>query len=146
MISAVGPDDGRSPTTVYSAGVASIIAELRQVEGVRLVVISAIPVSPDTDKSRLERWGLHRLLWRFFGASYRDLRLMESSLEAADDVAWAVVRPPRLTDKVATDDVRRAWDVPLSRPRTISRAALAQVLLEVATAEPFRGGILTVSQ
>lgn len=146
VISTIGPDNGRGPTRVYSAGVASITAELRRSGCGRLVVISAVPVSAGTDKTRFERWVLHPILWRFFGASYRDLQLMEARLIAAHDVPWAVVRPPRLTDKGADDDVRQAWDVPLSHPRTISREALAKVLLEVATAEPFRGGVLTVSQ
>lgn len=146
VISAIGPDDGRAPTAVYSDGAGSIVAEMRRASVGRVVMISAVPVSAAADKTWFERMVLHPILWRFFGASYRDLRLMEAGLTEVKDVAWAVVRPPRLTDKQAAGDVRRAWDVPLRGAQTISRQALAQVLVEVATAEPFRSGFLTVSQ
>lgn len=146
VISAVGPDDGRRATTVYSAGAAAITAEMRRVGAGRLVVLSAVPVSADEEKTWFERLVLHPMLWRFFGASYRDLRAMEFTLTTAEDLEWAVVRPPRLTDKPPRGSVRAAWNAPLRGARMISRRALARVLLEVATARPFHGGVLTVSE
>lgn len=63
-----------------------------------------------------------------------------------DDLDWVVVRPPRLIDKTPRRSLRTAWNAPLRRTREISRQALARVLLDVATADPFRGGVLTVSE
>lgn len=146
VVSAVGSDDGRRPTTVYSDGVAAITAEMRHGGANRLVVLSAVPVSADGDKTWFERLVLHPVLWRFFGASYTDLRAMESELATAENLEWAVVRPPRLTDQPPRGSLRSAWNAPLRGARTISRRALARVLLQVATAEPFRGGVLTVSE
>lgn len=146
VISAIGPDDGRRPTTVYSDGVHAMINAMGPAGAGRLVVISAVPVSPDTEKTTFERLVLHPILWRFFGPSYLDLRRMETRLQATDDPSWAVVRPPRLTDQQPGRTVRMEWDAPLRRPSKIGHRALAQVLLDVATAEPFRSGVLTVSE
>lgn len=146
VISAIGPDDGRHPTTVYSVGVHAITAQMRR-DGVGwLVVISAVPVSADEEKTWFERLVLHPILWRFFAASYRDLRAMESDLSTMDDLDWVVVRPPRLIGRPPHRSVRTAWNAPLRRTREISRQALARVLLDVATADPFHGGVLTVSE
>lgn len=145
VISAIGPDDGRRPTTVYSDGVRAIISGMRNGGADRLVVISAVPVSAPADKTGFERLVLHPVLWRFFGPSYRDLRAMEADLATTGDLGWAVVRPPQLTERPSDRRVRSAWDVPLRGTRSISHHALAESLLAVATAEPFRSGVLTVS-
>lgn len=146
VISAIGPDNGRAPTVVYSRGMRSILAEMAAAEVTHVVVVSAVPVSAKTEKTWFERWVLHPILWRFFGASYRDLRTMEAELATATEVQAVIVRPPLLTDDSPAATLRTAWDEPLTGPRKISRRALARVLVDVATADPFRSGTLTVTE
>lgn len=146
VISALGPADGRRPTTVYSAGMRAIRAEMNRAGVVRIVAVSAVPVSAADEKTWFERLVLHPILWRFFGQSYRDLRVMESELAETPEIGWAVVRPPRLTDEPGEQPVRSAWDEPLRRTTSISRQALARTLVDVAVAEPFRRGTLTVTR
>ena len=147
VISAIGPDDGRAPTEVYSVGMRAITAEMLRAGVSRIAVISAVPVSADSEKTWFERRVLHPILWRFFGNAYRDLRVMEAELAAARGIQAAVVRPPLLTDdEGAGVPPRLAWDGRLSGVRKISRHTLARLMVDVATAEPFRAGTLTVTE
>lgn len=110
-------------------------------------MISAVPVSADQEKTWFERRVLHPILWRFFGHAYRDLRVMEAELAVAPGIHAVVVRPPLLTDdEGAGVPPRQAWDEQLSGVRKISRHTLARLMVDVATAEPFRTGTLTVTE
>ena len=146
VISALGPDDGRRPSEVCSQGMRTILRQMRLAGVRRVVAVSAVPVSAPSEKTVFERLVLHPILWRFFRESYRDLRLMESEMAAAEDIEWAVVRPPLLTDDTADHAVRMSWSEPLRGARKISRRLLGQTLVETAAAEPFTSGILTVTQ
>ena len=146
VISTLGPDNGRQPTEVCSQGMRTIIRQMRLVGVRRIVAVSAVPVSAPSEKTSFERVVLHPILWRVFGGCYRDLRLMESELAAADDLEWAVVRPPMLTNGTAGRTLRMSWDEPLRGTRKVSRRLLAQTLVDVATAVPFRSGTLTITQ
>ena len=147
VISAIGPDDGRAPTQVYSSGIRAITAEMLNAGVSRIAVISAVPVTADSEKTWFERRVLHPILWKFFGNAYRDLRIMEAELAATRGIQAVVVRPPLLTDdEGAGVPPRMAWDERLSGVRKISRYTLARLMVDVATAEPFRAGTLTVSE
>ena len=146
VVSALGPDSGRKPTRVYSDGIRALLNEMGHAGVARVVAVSAVPVSSAADKTGFERRILHPILWRFFGESYRDLRVMESELAGTRGIEWAVVRPPLLTDRDATRPLRMAWNEPLRGTKRVSRRALAQTLVDVAIAEPFRTGTLTVTE
>ena len=147
VISAIGPDDGRTPTEVYSRGMQAITAEMSRADVTRIVAISAVPVSADSEKTWFERRVLHPILWKFFGHAYRDLRVMETELAAVPGIQAAVVRPPLLTDDEGAGVApRMAWDERLPGVRKISRQTLARLLVDVATAHPFRSGTLTVTE
>lgn len=146
VISTLGPESGRQPTRVCSQGMRTIVRQMRLATVRRVVAVSAVPVSTPGEKTAFERVVLHPILWRFFGECYRDLRLMESELAAADDLQWAVVRPPMLTNGTAGQTLRISWDEPLRGTRKVSRRLLAQTLVETATAVPFRSGTLTITQ
>ncbi|MFT4164018.1 MAG: NAD(P)H-binding protein [Microlunatus sp.] len=147
VISAIGPDDGRAPTEVYSVGMRAITAEMLRARVSRVAAISAVPVAADSEKTWFERRVLHPILWKFFGGAYRDLRVMEAELAVARGIQAAIVRPPLLTDdEGAGVPPRMAWDERLPGVRKISRHTLARVMIDVATAEPFRTGILTVTE
>lgn len=147
VISAIGPDDGRAPTAVYSGGMRAITAEMTHAGVTRIAAISAVPVAADSEKTWFERRVLHPILWTFFGNAYRDLRIMEAELAATREIQAVIVRPPLLTDdEGAGVPPRMAWDERLPGVRKISRHTLARLMVDVATAEPFRTGTLTVTE
>lgn len=130
VASALGVPGGKGPTTVYSAGVANILEAMHTAGVRRFIGVSALPVTPRTEVSALERFVIFPILYRFFGESYADMARMEEVLRSSD-VDWTVVRPPKLTDGPATDRYRTAVNRHLQRGRTISRADLAAAMLRL---------------
>lgn len=145
VINAIGPRSGKVPAQIYSTGAANIGAEMRR-EGVRrLVTISAVPASLTQEKTAFERYFLHPILWRFFGPSYSDLRVMEAGLRDTSNIDWTIIRPPLLTDDKPTGTYRTAIDTHLKRVRKISRADLASAMLASSADDDLIGHVLTVS-
>jgi putative NADH-flavin reductase len=130
VVSALGASSGREPTTVYSAGVANIIDVMGHAGVRRFVGISAIPVTPREDVGAFQRLVVFPLLYRFFGGSYADMARMERLLQNST-LDWTVIRPPRLTNGPATARYRTAVNEQLPKAGKISRADLADALLNV---------------
>jgi putative NADH-flavin reductase len=128
VLSALGTQAMRQPTTVYSQGTAAILTAMARNGVTRFVGISAIPLTPNAEKSLLERRVVHPLLHHFFGGGYDDMRRMERLL-ADSQVIWTIFRPARLTNGPKTDHYRTACDGRLSRAWSISRADLAEAML-----------------
>lgn len=128
VLSALGTHAMRQPTTVYSQGTAAIITAMARSGVARFVGVSAIPLTPGTEKSPLERRVVHPLLHRFFGGGYDDMRQMERLL-ADSQVTWTIFRPARLTNGPRTARYRTAHDRRLPRAWSISRADLASAML-----------------
>ena len=145
VMNAIGPHNGKKPTDVYSRGAANVTAEMRRAGVRRLVTISAVPASLPQEKNLFERYLLHPILWRFFGPSYSDLRLMEAALHQSTDIDWTIIRPPLLTDDVWTGAYRTAIDSRLKGAKKISRADLADAMLAAAANDSLIGRVLTVS-
>lgn len=146
VISTLGPRDVKSPTTVYSSGAANIVEQMRAAGVRRLVVLSAVPVSPPEEMTFFVRHVGRPILWRFFGHGYRDLQAMEAALRSeATDIDWTVVRPPLLVDTPRRGGVRRAVNTPLERPKKISRADLGAELIDIAADESLAHSVVTVS-
>lgn len=145
VIVAVGPHNGKKPTEVYSRGLAAVTAEMRRADVKRLVIISAIPASLPYEKNLFERYLLHPILWRFFGPSYTDLRVMEKTLRDTTDLAWTIIRAPLLTDDQPTGTFRTAIDSHLKGAKKISRADLATAILTAASDDALAGHVMTVS-
>ncbi len=145
VIVAVGPHNGKKPAEVYSRGLTTVTAEMRRTEVQRLVTISAVPASLPDEKNLFERYLLHPILWRFFGPSYTDLRVMEKTLRDTTDLAWTIIRPPLLTDDPPTGTFRTAIDSHLKGAKKISRADLATAMLAAAGDDALAGHVMTVS-
>lgn len=147
-IVAVGPRNGKQPAGVYSEGLAHLTDEMRRAGVRRLITLSAAPASlrfASREKSPFERYLLHPILWRFFGPSYADLRLMEKALRDGHGIDWTIVRPPLLTDDDPVGAYRTAIDSRLHGAKKISRADLASLLLAAATDDALIGHVVTVS-
>lgn len=129
VLSAIGAGAGRAPTTLYSAGVANILAAMHTANVRRFVGISAAPVAARSEATVLERLLLFPMLYRFFGGGYRDMRRMEELLRVSD-AEWTILRPPRLTDKPPTGHYRTAPNH-LRGGRRITRGDLAAAMLDL---------------
>lgn len=129
VLSALGTHAMKEPTNIYSQGTAAILAAMSTVGIERLIAISAIPLVPKEHKSWLEHTLVHPVLNRFFGGGYQDMRRMEAMLEASS-IKWTIFRPSRLTDKPKTGGYRTAIDSHLRRAWSLSRADLADAMLQ----------------
>ncbi|MQA13442.1 MAG: NAD(P)H-binding protein [Pseudonocardiaceae bacterium] len=130
VVSALGPRGGRGPTTVCSAGTASVLTAMQATGVRRFVGISAAPVAVDDEGDRLlYRLTARPLLRALFTHVYADLALMEAQLRRSD-VDWIVLRAPRLTDKPAAGHYRTALNGNVPGGYVISRADLADAILD----------------
>jgi putative NADH-flavin reductase len=125
VISVMGPTKG-SPHNVSSQGTANIISAMQSARVRRLMCLSANGLEPGP---LLQRWIAKPLLWYFFGEHYRDLVLMEEAVKQSG-LDWTIMRPPRLTDGPRTGRYQMAINKHLSRGWKISRADLADCMVE----------------
>ncbi|WP_319461079.1 NAD(P)-dependent oxidoreductase [Micromonospora sp. RTP1Z1] len=138
---------GLGPRSAADAGITArgtrAMAEAMAGAGVRrIVVVSAAPVglvpSPgrphpprrDPGDGPLMRYVLGPAIRRVLRDHYADLALMEEELRDGF-LDWTVVRPPRLTDKPLTGAYRTAYDRNVRGGVTISRADVAQLMLDL---------------
>lgn len=128
IISTLGIGTSREPSVVYSEGVANVLAAMTSHHIERLVVTSAAPAGPRDEQPFFERLVLMPILERFFGATYRDMRVMEATLKLSS-VTWVALRPPRLLEKPGTGRYRVA-PKPLPAARSLTFADLATALLD----------------
>ena len=129
VISTLGVGTSRALTTLYSQGTSNLLAAM-DAEGIRrLAVVSAAPVGPRAEQPFLERRVAMPILDRLFGATYEDMRRMETALggSAAD---WVALRPPRLVAKDATGHYRLDAAAPLRKGRSLTYGDLATALLD----------------
>lgn len=144
VVSALGVDSGTAPTTVYSTGVGNILCAMADMGVQRFIGISALPVTPRDEVGTIQRRLVFPILYRFFGESYADMARMEQQLRASN-IAWTVLRPPRLTNGPATGRYRTAINGPLRRAGKISRADLAQAMLHALDEPQARQATITVA-
>ncbi len=128
VISTLGVGTSRAPTELYSHGLANTLEALPANGKAKLAVVSAAPAGPRGEQAWLERWILMPVLDRLFGATYHDMRRMETILHDSS-TDWIVLRPPRLVQKDPTG-AYRLDSRPLPKARAITYADLAQALLD----------------
>jgi putative NADH-flavin reductase len=129
VLSAIGARTALTrPTTLYSQGTTAILAGMAAAGVTRFVGVTAAPVAPPAEKSALDRYVAHPLLWRLFGGGYADMAAMER-LVARGGPGWTVFRPPRLTSGARTNQYRIAVGKPLPRCWDLRRADLAAAML-----------------
>ena len=124
VISALGVRT-RTPTTVYSEGVANIMCAMQATNVRRLLCVSATGLDPGP---LLQRWLAKPILWMVFKEMYTDLVRMEDEMKRSD-LEWTIVRPPRLTDGPRTGKYHMTVNKHLTRGALISRADVADYML-----------------
>jgi putative NADH-flavin reductase len=142
IISTLGVGTSREPTVIYSQGMANVLAAMSSHAIERLVVTSAAPAGPWNEQPFVERHVLMPILERFFGATYRDMRMMEAMLERSS-VKWVALRPPRLLAKPGTGHYR-VGSSPLRGARSLTFADLATALLDMVERPYSSAGALYV--
>jgi putative NADH-flavin reductase len=143
VISTIGVGTSRQPTTLYSVGTRNIVGAISGSD-CRVAVVSAVPAGPWEFSSVVQRRVILPMLQRFFGASYDDMRIMETDLATAD-IGWTAVRPPRLTNRSARGSYRSSTAGPLRHGGSITRADLATALLDAVTNANQTDGALWVA-
>ncbi len=131
VVSALGTGMSRAPTVIYSQGITNLLGAMAANAISKLAVVSAAPAGPRAEQPFLERRVAMPVLERLFGATYDDMRRMETLLRSSA-VDWVALRPPRLAGKAATGRYRLGLDAtrPLSRARSLTYADLATALLD----------------
>lgn len=124
VISALGVH-GLGPTTVYSEGIANIIAAMHAARVSRLLCVSASGLDATIWWQRL---AADLVLWRVLKNMYTDLTHMEEAVRASN-LDWTIFRPPRYTDGPRTGRYQTAINAPLKTGWQISRADIADSML-----------------
>ncbi|MBV9422506.1 MAG: NAD(P)H-binding protein [Solirubrobacterales bacterium] len=141
IISALGVGTSRAATDVYSTGVSNTLGAMQSNGGAKLAVISAVPAGPWEEQPLLQRRIVLPILQHFFGASYDDMRRMETILQETTDVDWISLRPPRLVEK-PSKGAYRIGIRPLARARAITYGDLARALVDsLARPELYRHAV-----
>ena len=134
VISAIGPRDGRAPTTVCADSAAAIVAAMREHGTRRLIVVSNSGMHVDGADGPFTRYVVKPILGRVLRHAYADMRRREE-LVSASGPDWPVVRPPMLTDGERTGRYRSARNQNVRGGNRIARADLADQILRCLTDE-----------
>jgi len=124
----------REPTTVYSEGVNNILSVMRATGVKRIICLSAAAVVVPPKASILMKFAIKNILQRIFKHSYTDMLAMEEILSKSN-LNWTVIRPPWLRNSVRTGKYRAMINESLSNPSKLSRADLADYVVNHLTDE-----------
>jgi len=130
VISTLGVPFGRTPVTVYSAGISHITQAMARHGVARLACVTSTTISgqESPDDGFLFRKVLEPAIVRFLGRTvYEDMRRSEEIVRGSD-CDWTIVRPAGLFDAAAVSDYQLAAG-PRLPGRFTSRADLADALL-----------------
>ena len=136
VIAIVGAGSRNGPH--HAAEVAGALAgAMAQARVRRLVIVSAYPVVGRRPRVPLA------IIRRVFGPVYADLRAMEA-IVTGSALDWTIIRPVRLNDGPRTGQVTMTGG-DLRRVPAVSRADLAQILLDRAEASTPAGEALNLA-
>jgi putative NADH-flavin reductase len=128
VLSAVGPRDGRAPSTVCRDSAASILTAMAASGVQRFEAVSGS--GPYPEGSGVVMRAAKPMARRFLRHTFDDMVAMDDEL-AHSDVEWTSVRPPRLTDKAGTGRYRTSRDHDLRFAVTVARADVAHYMLSI---------------
>ncbi|MGV9778572.1 NAD(P)-dependent oxidoreductase [Streptosporangium sp. NPDC003464] len=128
ILSALGHTGGRVPTDVCAAGARGVVRAMADTGARRLIVVSASGAFIDGGDGPATRLLVKPVLQRVLRHSFDDTRAMEEEIRATG-LDWTVVRPPRLTDGPRKGRYRTSLDRNVRGGLTLSRADLADCIL-----------------
>jgi putative NADH-flavin reductase len=144
VVCCLGVRLGQDPGSVRSDGTANLVAQMRRHGVRRLIAVSTVGAgSSVADQSRIARMFLPRIVGR---ARLIEADRAEAAIRAGgDELAWTLVRPPRLVDGAGGERLQVGPSVPTGMRSQLSRADLATVLLDQLTDERYVGAAVTAA-
>jgi uncharacterized protein YbjT (DUF2867 family) len=144
-LSTLGVPFGKQPVTVYSDGVANILAGLRAAGIKRLVCVSSSAIGPHPEPLGgfvFEKIMQPYVVNKLGKTVYDDMRRMEAMVSDSD-LAWTIVRPSGLFEAKAVS----AYDVAIDYIgyRFTARIDLADCLLRQAVDETYARATIAVA-
>ncbi len=147
VISAIGVSGGGfgsdKPTTLYSAGNASLITAMKRTGAKRVFFISASAIELSPVLPFYVRFAEKYIVQKLLKHMYADIREMERLVKESD-LSWTIVRPPQLTDKAATGRYRTATNTFLKNCLKISRSDVAHFMINNAFNEATYKSIIEI--
>jgi len=143
VLSALGVNH-RKPTTVYSEGTGNIAIAMQEAGVRRLVSLSSAGLEIPADTPWMVRQTIKLVIQPIFKYAYEDMALMEEILRKSG-LDWTVVRPPRLTNGQKTGAYRTAINKHLLKAQGITRADLADYMIESVLDEASFRSIVEIS-
>ncbi|MHA4811207.1 NAD(P)-dependent oxidoreductase [Flavitalea flava] len=122
------------PTTVYSEGIRNIMEAMQEANIKRLICLSAGAVIVPPKSSLLIKFVTKNILQKIFRSPYADMLIMEKIL-LESNLSWTVIRAPWLRDTKHTGKYRTAINEHLRNLSKISRADLADYIVNHLTDE-----------
>lgn len=143
VVSAIGVSGGLwgdKLTALYSDAAANILSGLKKSKGKRAFFISASALDISPLIPFYVQW-FARILQIILKHMYADLRLMERIVKESN-MDWTIIRPPQLTDTPRTGNYRIAISSFLKNCRKISRADVADFIVEnIANSKTFKATV-----
>lgn len=128
VLSALGAPSNQT-AGIASRGTRAILRAMKEGGVRRYLGVSAAPVGPwGEGETLLFRTVAAPLVRRALRAVYADLAVMEDVVRESG-AEWTIVRPPRLTDKLANGTYQRVIGGNVQRSHTVPRADLATAML-----------------
>lgn len=134
----------REPTTVYSEGVCNIVNAMLKAAVSRIICISAGAVIIPPKGSLMMKFFIKNILQPLFKHLYADMLTMEKMLKKSD-LNWTVIRASWLRDTRHTGKYRTTINEHLFHPSKISRADLADYIVNSLTDEETFKAIIEIS-
>ena len=115
----------RAPTTLYSAGIATIVRAMQAAGVRRFLSISASAFDPGPF---FQRVAARLIFWPLFGHGYADMARMEAAL-GKSHLDWMGIGPPMLTNGPRTGRYHTTVNKHLPGGWSVSRANLADYIV-----------------
>jgi putative NADH-flavin reductase len=130
VLVAVAPTKAIGPTTIFSAGIKHILAGAKLAGAKRILALGTCGVDGTTLCRPYMKLLANFVVQPLLFGLYVDTARMEGLLEMSD-CDWTVVRPPLLTNRPKTSDYRVSIGKHLPNVASISRANVADAMLNL---------------
>jgi putative NADH-flavin reductase len=143
VVTAIGSRSLRESTTVQTDSASSILRAMEEQGVRRFVVVSNSGMRTDGD-GPFSKYLVKPVLWRVLKHPWTDMWHMEDVVRVSG-LDWTIVRPPRLTDRPRTGSYRTAEGRNLRGGFLVSRADVADLMLNVLERPDTVGKIIGIA-
>lgn len=145
VVTAIGSREGRRPTGVCEKSTRSLVGAMKAAGPERFLIVSASGLAAGPGDDPFTRFVVKPLiLQRLLKHPFADMRVAED-LTRNSGLAWTIVRPPRLTNGPGKGRYRKAVDRNVRGGVSITRADLADAVLDLADDTSAIGHVISLS-